>query len=123
MKKHIIYAYGTLRPGIFETVEVPGVLYNLGWYPGAKLGEGHGKPGVPGPTFTCEKIEVESLDAVDKYEGYSEKYPEQSLYIRRPYKDGWIYEYNGEVNPLRAIESGDWLDYTKEKRGQNAGRF
>lgn len=115
--KHIVYAYGTLRPGIFETVEIPGEMYDLGWYPGVKLGVGSDSK------FIAEKIEVENLDAVDRYEGYSEKHPEGSLYIRRPYLDGWIYEFNREVNPLRQVLSGDWLDYTKEKRGQNAGRF
>lgn len=111
----IIYTYGTLRPGDTETVLVPGELYDLGWFPGIKLG---GRSLV-----VCEKVEVHDLDAVDKYEGYSPAYPDESLYIRRPYLDGFIYEFNGSVNPAKLVQSGDWLDYTQERRGRNAGRI
>jgi len=110
---HYIYSYGTLRPGDTESILVDGSLYDLGWFPGIKLG-GEGK-------VVCERIEAHDLDAVDRYEGYNPVYPDESLYIRRPYLDGFIYEFNGPVNPIKKIESGDWLDYTQTKRGRNAG--
>jgi gamma-glutamylcyclotransferase (GGCT)/AIG2-like uncharacterized protein YtfP len=113
--RHTVYVYGTLRPGEPRTVQIPGKLYDLGWYPGIILG---------GDSFvTCEKIEVEDLDAVDSYEGYHPKFTVDSLYIRRPILDGWVYEYNQEFNPQRLVACGDWLIYTQKERGQNGGRF
>lgn len=100
---YIIYAYGTLRPGKGDTLKVAGQLYDLGWFPGIKLG-GLGE-------VVCEKIEIKDLSAIDAYEGYIPSDPENSLYIRRPFLDGYIYEYNREVDPLSRIKSGDWLYY------------
>lgn len=110
-----LYTYGTLRPGDKETVTVKGRLYDLGWFPGIILG---GDDDV-----VCEKIEVKDWAAVDRYEGYREDDKENSLYIRVPHEDGFIYEYNRPVNPVKLIQSGDWLDYTQEKRGRNAGNI
>lgn len=116
-----IYVYGTLRPGESGTVQIPGKLYDLGWYPGIIL-EPAG--GLGGDSFvTCEKIEVKDLGAVDTYEGYNPKFTAESLYIRRPILDGWIYEYNQEFNPQRLVACGDWLIYTQKERGENGGRF
>ena len=105
-----IYVYGTLRPDEQSpdgsgTVQIPGTLYDLGWFPGIILG---------GENFvTCERIEVEDLDAVDAYEGYNPKFTIESLYIRRPILDGWIYEYNKSTEDKRLIHSGDWLKYLR----------
>lgn len=111
-----LYTYGTLRPGKEGTVKVPGEMYDLGWFPGIKLGSNQRE-------VVCEKIEVNDWDAVDRYEGYNENNPEGSLYIRRPFMDGFIYEYNREVDPLKRVESGDWLEHIKAKGGRYAGRF
>lgn len=111
---YYVYAYGTLRPGLGETVEIDGAIYDLGWFPGIKLNH-------PGKVV-CERIEVHDISATDAYEGYNEKYPEESLYIRKRFLDGFIYEFNGPVNPVKKILSGDWLDYTQEKRGRNGHR-
>jgi gamma-glutamylcyclotransferase (GGCT)/AIG2-like uncharacterized protein YtfP len=111
----VVYVYGTLRPGEPGTVQIPGTPYDLGWFPGIILG---------GENFvTRERIEVEDLDAVDAYEGYNPKFTIESLYIRRPILDGWIYEYNQEFNPQRLVACGDWFIYTQQERGQNGGRF
>lgn len=110
-----IYSYGTLRPGDGLTIKIPGSIYDLGWFPGFKF-EGDGQ-------VTCEKIEVEDLAAVDRYEGFNEAYPDESLFRRVPLLDGFIYVFNRSVNPIKKVESGDWLDYTREKRGINGGRF
>jgi gamma-glutamylcyclotransferase (GGCT)/AIG2-like uncharacterized protein YtfP len=112
---NILYVYGTLRPGNADTVKVKGQLYDLGWFPGIKLG-GTGD-------VICEKIEVQDWSAVDRYEGYMPSDPANSLYIRVPFGDGFIYEFNRDVNPVKLVPTGDWLDYTKEKRGVNGGRF
>ena len=115
MMTHFAYVYGTLRPGNTEPVVVKGTLYDLGWSPGIKLGGDN--------EVICEKIEVVDFTPLDHYEGYFPDDEAQSLYIRRPIFDGYIYELNREANPVKIIQSGDWLDYTQEKRGINGGRF
>lgn len=112
---YVLYTYGTLRPGTDEKIVAKGSLYDLGWFPGVKLGGDY--------EFVCERVEVEDISSVDRYEGYSEADPEGSLYIRKPFLDGFIYEFNRTVNPAKQIMSGDWLDYTQEKRGRNGGSF
>jgi len=112
----IIYVYGTLRPGEGELFKVKGLLYDMGWYPAILLG---GSKDV-----ICEKIVVNDIARVDAYEGYSHSYPEESLYIREPHLDGWIYRYNQKLSfANRIIRSGDYLLYTQTKRGINAGKF
>jgi len=99
---HIIYCYGTLRPFTGETYEVPGRMYDLGSFPGVKLGGDS--------VVTCEKIVVddEKLESLDRYEGYYEDNHESSLYLRKEYEDGFIYEYNHDVDESRRIEDGVW---------------
>jgi gamma-glutamylcyclotransferase (GGCT)/AIG2-like uncharacterized protein YtfP len=99
-----LYVYGTLRKELGETHRVEGRLYDLGWFPGLILG--------PGGSVLVERIVVDDIAAIDRYEGYREDDP-QSLYLRRPYRDGFIYEFNRPVNPVKEIFSGDWLDYMK----------
>lgn len=100
---HKVYVYGTLRPGNTETCEINGQLFNLGHFPGIKIGM-KGK-------VTCEVITVDDqeLSRLDSYEGYHPDHLDSSLYIRRPFKDGFIYEYNGSVKRMPRIESGDWF--------------
>lgn len=111
----ILYVYGTLRPGGQDTVTIEGQMFDLGWFPGVRLD-------LPGEVV-CEKILIEDWRRTDAYEGYNEKYPEDSLYVRKPFLDGWIYEYNQEFNPVKRVLSGDWLDYTQQERGISGGRF
>lgn len=108
MTKAVIYAYGTLRKLEGPEVKVKGQLFDLGWFPGARLG-GEDE-------FVAERIEVDDLAHIDAYEGYREDDHENSLYIRRPFMDGFIYEYNREVNPMNHIEGGDWVRYMANKR-------
>ena len=112
---NILYTYGTLRPGGDNIVKAQGQLFDLGWFPGVKLD-------LPGE-FVCEPVEIEDWASVDRYEGYMPHDPANSLYIRKPFLDGFIYEYNQWVNPVKLIRSGDWLDYRQEQRGLNGGRF
>lgn len=113
----ILYTYGTLRPGIKEPVKVPGTLYAVSWFPGAILDE------TSQSTFLAEPVVIQDWEGVDAYEGYDPNNPEQSLYIRKPYLDGYIYEYNRDVAELEPVESGDWLEHLKEEKGRYAGRF
>jgi len=113
LKRHWLYVYGTLMTGKGERVKVPGLLYDLGWFPGAKIS-------TPecGREFVAEIREVTDVElkSIDRYEGYYEDAPDASLYIRKPYLDGWIYEYNRTPSPDRLIESGDWLQHKSDKK-------
>ena len=113
-KQHKVYVYGTLMTGDGRPkVRVPGVIYDVSWFPGAKLSE----PTQDGPTFLAEVIEVDELRLaeLDRYEGYWEGDPIGSLYLRKPYLDGWIYEYNRTPPADRMIVSGDWAAHTGGK--------
>lgn len=112
---NILYVYGTLRPGKAEIYRVVGSLYDLGWFPGIKLDGAN--------EVICERIEITDWDAVDRYEGFMPSEPENSLYIRRPFMDGFIYEYNQEAHRAQRVVTGDWLDYTSQERGKNSGNF
>lgn len=116
----ILYVYGTLRPGKSKTVTIPGQMFDLGRFPGAKL-NGVGE-------IICEPVEVNDWGPLDRYEGYYAEDPQGSLYIRRPLLvpygiNGFIYEFNREVNPLSLVESGDWLSYKEQNRGTHAQAF
>ena len=123
--KHKIFVYGSLRPGKSETVTVPGQMFALGWFPGAvNINENEVDDQ---PHFVAEVIEVddEMLARLDQYEGYDPRHPEHSLYVRKKYKDGFIYQYNGNVNgrlpvPTNLAGACDWLEYTQMKEGCNA---
>ena len=106
--KHVLYVYGTLRSG-GPTIRINATMYNLGWFPGIILG---GTDEV-----TVERVEVDDLSNLDRYEGYHENDPEGSLFVRRPFLDGWIYEYNGPVNESKKILSGDFLEFKGQAKG------
>lgn len=115
--RHKILVYGTLRPGDTETVLVPGVLYDLGWYPGIRL-----LSPDDGKFVTCEVREVsdEGLEEFDTYEGYDADNPEGSLYLRVPFEDKHIYVYNQDFGSRPVVESGDWLQHRRERSGSAA---
>lgn len=120
---HRVYVYGTLRPGGPETVMVPGRLYSLGSFPGIVLES----PSDEGSFVTCEVVEVddERLASLDMYEGYRENDPKGSLYLRKPYLDGFIYVYNypDHLREDRLIKDGDWLIFRDQERGSAASRL
>jgi gamma-glutamylcyclotransferase (GGCT)/AIG2-like uncharacterized protein YtfP len=114
-KIHTVLVYGTLRPFTnTDVVYIPGQLYDLGWYPGIKLG-GEG-------CVVCERITAteERLQQLDAYEGYHPNNPDRSLYLREKVGEDWIYVYHGygRDNPFEGrtpIESGDWQQHTKKE--------
>ena len=121
MSIHELYCYGTLRPGKAEIHHVPGRLYNLGWFPGIALDE----PLGPHTGYVvCERITVDDtrLADLDRYEGYDSNDLKGSLYIRTPYRGGWIYVYNHPENfkAENLIPDGDWLRFRGEKQGRAA---
>lgn len=121
---HKVFVYGTLRPGLNQGVHyVPGVMFDLGWFPGVTL-----DPDTPDARFVVETIEVDDagLSRLDSYEGYHEEAPDSSLYLRKSVcVDGvtaWIYEYNqGFSDNHERVLTGDWLAHTNEQSGASAG--
>lgn len=117
---HNVLVYGTLRPGTGRPVTVKGTIFDLGSFPGVKLGE----DGI----FIAELVTVddETLKRLDRYEGFYESSPEASLYIRRRYTDvtqdvdAWIYEFNHEASG-REVLGGDWLVHTGKPQGGASG--
>lgn len=116
-----LYTYGTLRPGDGCIYGIPGILYDIAWFPGIKLilDGSHTVDQI----VVCEKVEVKDWDAVDRYEGYFPDDPASSLYIRREYLDGYIYEFNHTVRDHKIITSGDWLEYKSQRKGINSGHI
>jgi gamma-glutamylcyclotransferase (GGCT)/AIG2-like uncharacterized protein YtfP len=113
----IVYVYGTLRPEPKNIVLVPGELYEVSWFPGACLMD----EATTESRIVCERVEVsdETLARLDRYEGYNPQ-THDGLFLRKSYKDGFIYTYNGPMRDCFRISSGDWLYYTNERSGQNA---
>ena len=97
------------------TVKVPGTLHNLGWFPGVVLD----KSAEPKSFVTCEVILADDgkLAQLDSYEGYNPDSPEDSLYLREPYLDGFIYTINRDVSDKPVIPTGDWLDVPNAQIG------
>jgi gamma-glutamylcyclotransferase (GGCT)/AIG2-like uncharacterized protein YtfP len=93
------------------------VLYDLGEYPGAVVGESADGL-VYGGVFRIVK-DSGVLEELDRYEGYDPTLPGSSLFVRKRCKvsmgDGrviecWIYEYNGNPGGAPAIASGRYGD-------------
>lgn len=112
---HSVLVYGTLRPGSGNTVKIKGELRNIGWFPGLDI-NADGE-------VVCERIENvddEKLAAFDRYEGYSEENPSNSLYIRTKVGEDWVYVYNSSMEGKELVPDGDWLGFTGEAKGRNA---
>ena len=130
--KHRIFVYGTLlsnamRPAskmvgatVLSRASMPGVdMYDLGWFPGLKVGTGMASV-VQGEII---EVDDEGLDRLDAYEGAPQLYRRQSLYAVD--EEGvpvlcQTYIYNGPVNPNDLIDSGSWIEYSKETENATA---
>ena len=118
-EKTKVYVYGTLRPGSITGEWSHGTMYDMGTYPAVKL------TGPDGPMFYHEYVLVDEdeLRQFDVYEGYNPQNPEGSLYLRVPFKDGFIYEYNQPLSTHRRVMSGDWLIHRSQKAGSATQTF
>lgn len=116
---NIVYVYGTLRTGSGDLHKVKGKLYNLGRYPGLKLAE---EGTESGDTVTIERVEADNLQLanLDAYEGYDKNNEEGGLFRRIPFRDGFIYVYNGDVSNKPVVPEGDWLLFTGDTAGGNS---
>jgi len=89
-------------------------LYNLGPYPAIKQGDG----AVAGEIYHVSNAILEQLNTV---EGYNPTNLENSLYHRQKIQillpaistDVFAYFYNGSVNGLAQIDSGDYRGYVQ----------
>lgn len=124
-----LFVYGTLRRGFrlhhhlvrlgarFESeAKVPGALFDLGSYPGAKP-DTKGNAWITGEIFHLPDIESD-LRVLDEIEEFNPDDPARSLFIRSKVdavlSDGvlttaWIYWFAGEsATELNKITSGDY---------------
>lgn len=123
-----LFVYGSLRssqapPKLRELLAplvrlgratTPGVLYDLGPYPGAVFG---GNSEIIGEVLELPD-ESRLLAALDEYEGFDADDPQGSLYLRvrrtviladgRPL-ECWAYSYNGDFTGRPMISSGDYI--------------
>ena len=90
-----------------------GILYDVGRYPAMVSGDGT----VVGEVYD---LEPEQLKTIDLLEGYEEKDPSRSHYIRirvpvifedANSDEAEVYLYNQTVHGLTLIESGDYCQY------------
>ena len=124
MTKHVIYVYGTLRPGLnTDIVLVLGRMYDLGGFPGAIIAGPDTPESVLRSQIVCERVEVddEGLQRLDWLEGYREDAPkDENFYLRVPCLDGWIYVINRPAPSKHPIVTGDWLAYKGQLKGHNS---
>lgn len=95
---------------------IPGILYDLGRFPGAVPGDGV----IEGELFRLRGPEVWA--ALDQYEGYDPDREENSLFVRRRVslddpanRTAWVYWYNGDPTDHPRVPSGDWAAYVGER--------
>jgi len=133
-----LFVYGSLRSGFHSPVyeyisrffkfigeaKVKGRLYDMGSYPA----------GIPGgeEVFIIGELyqainEHEfswSIGQLDDYEGVDVEADEIQLYRREvtdvylnnEVTNAWIYWYNGDVSGRPVIQSGDMMEYLKNKK-------
>lgn len=137
-KEFPVFVYGTLRRGDsrFRMSHFLAVLHEEAYLEDFEMLDLGAFPGiVPGRGSVRGEIHLySSLDELDRIEGYRERDPSSSLYIRRlvevqlPTSDNyeaWTYAFNLKGNRIpprerRVVEGGDWFAhrglYQKETR-------
>jgi gamma-glutamylcyclotransferase (GGCT)/AIG2-like uncharacterized protein YtfP len=111
--KHLLFVYGSLRPGEAHHQLLTGArllgrhrtepsytMHDLGEYPGV-VGGGH--HAIVGDVFA---VDAATLARVDEYEGYPHEYTRRLL--ATPYGDAWIYLYCRDCGDAVVITSGEW---------------
>lgn len=132
-----LFVYGSLRSGfrspVYEYIsrffkfigdaKVKGKLYDMGSYPA-------GVPGVDDTFIIGELYQAKNehefswaIGQLDDYEGVSVEADEIQLYRREVVEvhinekttTAWIYWYNGDTSGRTVIDSGDMMEYLKNK--------
>lgn len=125
-----LFVYGTLRPSLWPSAlrpllktticlgeaSLPGRLYDLGPHPGA-IPDSSSELLIQGEVLELPGEEG-LLEALDKYEDFSPKDQEGSLFLRlqREVKlsNGqkcicWVYAYNRSPGSARLVSHGDYV--------------
>ncbi len=134
-----LFVYGSLRRGfqhpVFDYIKnhftfvsyasAKGKMYDFGDYPAAISSNDGGK--IIGELFVANSEDDFNwaISQLDDYEGLNPEAGEQSLYKREitvvthaaVETTAWIYWFNGDVTGKPVIESGDILEYIKNKKG------
>lgn len=134
-----LFVYGSLRRGfqhpVFDYIKnhftfvsyatAKGKMYDLGTYPAAIPSTQGGE--IVGELFIANSEDDFNwaISQLDDYEGLNPEAGEQSIYKREltvvtnasVETNAWIYWFNGDVTEKPVIESGDVLDYFKNKNG------
>ncbi len=111
--KHLLFVYGSLRPGEARHRLLTGArylgphrtgccytMYDLGEYPGVVEGGHHA---IAGDLYD---VDAATLVRIDEYEGYPHEYTRRL--IATPFGDAWIYLYRRDCPGAGVIASGDW---------------
>jgi gamma-glutamylcyclotransferase (GGCT)/AIG2-like uncharacterized protein YtfP len=135
MLEHL-FVYGTLRSEFPQPLALrlksqaklvgkgstPGILYDFGWYPGAKF-DADARSRVIGEVFALKNAE-RLLAELDHYEGTAEP---GNAFRRVPVKvrldrggaiDAWSYEMGESTARRRPIESGDFIFHWRLRQGR-----
>jgi gamma-glutamylcyclotransferase (GGCT)/AIG2-like uncharacterized protein YtfP len=119
----LLFVYGTLRQGEVADLSIHagasyvgpdainGDIYNLGWYPGVRLGSDNV---VVGDVFKLGDASV--IRQIDQYEGYPSLYNRSEVETKGGLR-AWVYTINRECGENERITSGDWLNQTEVTNG------
>lgn len=95
---------------------VKGELFDLGRYPGMRHGDGR----VVAELYAL--LNVELIESLDEFEGYTASRPRESLYLREYVSliepagaEAWVYVYNDVPDASKRIVSGDWRAHLAER--------
>ncbi len=89
---------------------IPGNIYDIGRYPGLKLGGV--RQSVHGELYRID--DPDSLSLLDEYEAHDNYDTSLPGFTRRlieldfPKQLAWVYEYDGDVLPEQLIMTADW---------------
>jgi gamma-glutamylcyclotransferase (GGCT)/AIG2-like uncharacterized protein YtfP len=133
-----LFVYGSLRKGfhspMYEYIsrffsfageaKVKGKLFDLGEYPAAIPVDEN--VFITGELYAIKNPHEFSwaIGQLDDYEGLNAEEGETPLYLRKitevyladQITAAWVYWYNGDVSGRPVVESGDMLEYLKNKK-------
>lgn len=122
---HRVFVYGSLRAGQYNDINrlapapillaaeawVPGVLYDLGAYPGLVLDLEHGAP-VHGEVYEIDDVLLAQLDEIEEIVSSADsEYQRKQVEVCSDHGRFrcWVYEINPACLAGRSqVPSGDW---------------
>jgi gamma-glutamylcyclotransferase (GGCT)/AIG2-like uncharacterized protein YtfP len=92
---------------------IPGVLWDLGPYPGLVGGPGE----TAGEIY--EILDESVLGTLDAFEG--PEYERRRVRLLEPLVEAWLYVFVGRLAGLRPVPSGCWRTYALKPGGSRSG--